>query len=208
MAIDPSQTNIYHITDVTNLPDILGTGYIMSDARMVAMQAVPTVIGMPHIKARRLTELTISCCSDRYVGEFVPFYYCPRSPMLYTVNTGKTGRPAGCQTSIIHLVSTVAIGTALERPWAISDGNAGARITSFSNDINALGDLEWNAINTRQWQGLTHKKQSEFLVADYFPWTAITQIGCHSKNTAAQIVAIIANQSHKPAVIVQPDWYY
>jgi hypothetical protein len=208
MAIDPSRTHIYHITDVSNLPAILSSGYIFSDAQLQHAQGVPTVIGMPHIKARRLTELTIPCCGDRFVGEFVPFYYCPRSPMLYTINLGNTGRAPGCQTSIVHLVSTASQGMALGRPWAISDGNAGARHTSFSDQGDALDRLDWGTINNRNWQGKTHTKHSEFLVADYFPWSAIASIGCHSAATAAQVKKIIANQQHKPDVVVQPTWYY
>lgn len=208
MAIDPSRTSIFHITDVSNLPDILQSGHIFSDAQLQRFHEAPTVIGMPHIKQRRLTELTIACCGDRYVGEFVPFYYCPRSPMLYTINLGNTGRDAGCQKSIVHLVSTVTQGMSLGRAWAISDGNAGARHTSFANQASALDRLDWSTINNRLWQGKTHTKHSEFLVADYFPWTSISTIGCYNAATAAQVANIIASNRHQPAVQIQPTWYY
>lgn len=48
-------------------------------------------------------------------------------PMLYTINRGNVpGRPAGCQRTILHLVSTVQAALNLDKPWALSDGNAGA----------------------------------------------------------------------------------
>ena len=90
----PDQTLIYHITDVDNLPGILAGGGLRSDAAMA--QHNPAVIGYEHIKQRRMTEIRVDCCGNRFVGEFVPFYFCPRSPMLYTVNIGKTGRAPGC----------------------------------------------------------------------------------------------------------------
>lgn len=111
MKHDPAKILIYHITDVENLPSILGDGGLHSDAVMAARK--PTIIGHPHIKTRRLTQNRVACCGNRFVGEFVPFYFCPRSPMLYTVNIGATGREKGCQRTILHLVSSVATGIGL-----------------------------------------------------------------------------------------------
>lgn len=101
----PVPTPIYHITDLANLRRIVAAGGLHSDVAMAEHD--PEVIGYDHIKKRRATEIQVECCGNRFVGEFVPFYYCPRSPMLYTINKGNTGRPAGCQRTIIHLVSSV-----------------------------------------------------------------------------------------------------
>ena len=38
---------------------------------------------MNKIKRRRLDELTLSNYPDLHVGDCVPFYFCPRSVMLY-----------------------------------------------------------------------------------------------------------------------------
>ena len=85
---------------------MLSAGGLWSDARM-AQQQPATVIGYGHIKERRMKEITVPCCANRFVGEFVPFYFCPRSPMLYSLNRGNTGRSPGCQRTVVHLVSTV-----------------------------------------------------------------------------------------------------
>jgi hypothetical protein len=108
MSANPEQALIYHITDGENLPGILTEGGLRSDAVMAEKN--PTVIGYGHIKERRLKQIWVACCGGRFVGEFVPFYFCPRSPMLYTTNKGATGRPVGCQRTILHLVSRVSVG--------------------------------------------------------------------------------------------------
>jgi hypothetical protein len=108
MSRNPEQVLIYHITDVANLPGIIKDQALHSDAVMAKRD--PEIIGYGHIKKRRLHEIVVPCCECRKVGEFVPFYFCPRSPMLFTLNKGYTGRPAGCQTTVIHLVSTMAAG--------------------------------------------------------------------------------------------------
>lgn len=167
------------------------------------------VIGYPNIKQRRMTQYRVPCCDNRFVGEFVPFYYCPRSPMLFTVNKGNTGRPAGCQTDIVHLVSSVAAALELNRPWAISDVNAGAGYATLSNNLEALEALDWNAIQTRQWQSKMSAKQAEFLLLDQFEWSSIAAIGCHNAQTADKVSATLKNlPGPHPRVVVENSWYY
>lgn len=202
----PDQVLIYHITDVENLPGILADGGLHSDA--VIAGKTPAVIGYDHIKARRLKELRVPCCEDRFVGAFVPFYFCPRSPMLYIINIGGTGRLAGCQQSVIHLVSTVAAGIGSGRAWAISSGNAGAFYASFAADLSALGGLDWAAIRATDWKGRISQKSAELLVADFFPWAGIHAIGCHNSDTAARVRGLIKSNLHRPPVTVEPTWYY
>jgi hypothetical protein len=209
MPVDPTRTKIYHITDVSNLAGIIGSGGLFSDAQVRVANRNVTEIGYAHIKQRRLDEYKIPCCSGRAVGEFVPFYFCPRSPMLFTINKGSTGRPAGCQTNIVHLVSYVNRATALGRPWAISDGNAGAGYTNFSNENDALQKVDWSVVGSNSWGGdRLHIKMTEFLVADFFPAASFVEVGCHNSGVAAQVEQIMARLIPPLNVHVSPHWYY
>jgi len=206
MPHNPEQVAIYHITDVANLPGIISEQALYSDAIMAKRNV--EIIGYNHIKERRLKEIPVPCCQWRKVGEFVPFYFCPRSPMLYTLNRGNTGRPPGCQRTVVHLVSTMAAGIATGRPWAVSSGNAGASHTTFAANLEALDALDWEAIRATQWQGKQHQKAAEFLVADSFPWSAIQLIGCQNSTTAGKVRALLSNVAHKPPVEIKRNWYY
>ncbi len=206
MQHDPEKILIYHITDVANLPSILAENGLHSDAVMVKHN--PEIIGYDHIKKRRLKEIPVPCCEWRRVGEFVPFYFCPRSPMLFTINKGNTGRPQGCQRTILHLVSTMASGIATGNAWAVSSGNAGTFHTTFAANQEALNALDWEAIRATQWQGKQHQKSAEFLVADFFPWAAIQKIGCQNSTTADKVKALLADIAHQPAVEIKTNWYY
>ncbi len=208
MPRDLTKTYLYHITDISNLPPILANGGLLSDCALTGV--AHQVIGYSNIKQRRMTRYRVPCCVNRFVGEFVPFYFCPRSPMLYTVNRGNTGRPAGCQTSIVHLVTTVDAAVNQRRSFAISDGNAGAGYATFRNGLASLDDpthLRWADINTNQWQGKVHFKQAEFLVADRFDWSAIICVGCHNATAVAQVANLLP-QHRRPNVAAQPSWYY
>lgn len=196
---------IYHITDVANLKAIVEDGGLHCDATMQTREYEG--IGYNNIKERRLKEIRVPCCGNRFVGEFVPFYYCPRSPMLFTINKGNTGRPVGCQTSIVHMVSSVGFAVDLNRQWAVSDGNAGAYHTSFYGELDAIRSLDWSAINANSWGGRQHQKHAEFLVESFFPLSGFTEIGCHGPNTAAQVAKILGS-TYKPLISTRPQWYY
>ncbi|OWY33704.1 type II toxin-antitoxin system toxin DNA ADP-ribosyl transferase DarT [Herbaspirillum aquaticum] len=209
MPIDPRTIDIYHITDVNNLASIIAARGLHSDAAMIRANVPTTAIGYTHIKQRRLDTIRVTCCGNRFVGEFVPFYLCPRSPMLCVVNGGRSGRPQGCQKDIVHLVSTVASGIQLGRPWAVSDGNAGAAYASFGNTLAHFEALDWEIIESNSWGGeRLHKKQSEFLVADFFPWTSFVKIGCYNQAALNKVQAILQGSQHQPRVRVEPNWYY
>jgi len=101
----PAQPKIYHIVHVDRLASIVNEGCLWSDAEVQNRQPSGTTIGMEDIKLRRLTELTLGSHSGLFVGECVPFYFCPRSVMLYLLQM--RNHPAfsyrGGQESIVHL---------------------------------------------------------------------------------------------------------
>lgn len=205
--INLEEVLIYHITDVANLPGILAAGGLHSDAVM-ASQNPAVKIGYDRLKLRRLQELRVPCCANRFVGDFVPFYFCPRSPMLLAVNSGRSGRPPGAQRTVIHLVSTLAKGIATRRAWAVSSGNAAAYHTTFDDQLMAVAMIDWDAIRATSWQGRQHQKSAEFLLADFFPWIAFDQIGCLDSTIAAEVAGILRSSPHQPTVSVQRGWYY
>ena len=209
MPIDPAKTLLYHITDVANLQSIFDEGSLLSDAAMRAAGKDVTEIGYATIKWRRLNSYSVDCCNGRFVGEFVPFYFCPRSPMLFTINKGNTGRPPGCQTSILHLVSDVGRAWSLNKAWAISDGNAGAAYTTFSNAKDVLDGVAWDVVRSDAWSGdRMHKKATEFLIEESYPIDLFFGIGVHNQQVADQVENILNRNNLNLQVKVKKEWYF
>ena len=102
--VRPEPTQIYHITHVDNLASIVARGGLFSDAGMRSRGGPSAAIGMSTIKERRM-QLPLKCHPGDRVGEYVPFYFCPRSIMLYLLYMGNhsevTYREG--QGSIVHL---------------------------------------------------------------------------------------------------------
>jgi len=208
MAKNLTTISIYHITQIANLQAILQMNRLLSDAAMIRQNHNTSPIGDTEIKRRRLHDIQIDCPPYKNVGEFVPFYYCPRSPMLYRINKGGTGLNPGCQKDIVHLVSNVQLATNCGQPWVIADGNAGAYHTSFTDQLAGLHSLNWAAINSRYWSQVMHQKQAEFLVLDYYAWTNITSIGCYDNPAAQKVGAIVRTSAHQPSINKMPGWYF
>lgn len=72
----PAQPKIYHICHVDRLPSIIASAGLLSDAALQAQALPGTVIGMSHIKQRRLQELRLQSHPALHVGDCVPFYFC------------------------------------------------------------------------------------------------------------------------------------
>lgn len=105
MASVPSSPKIYHITHIDNLPNIAANMGLVSDATRIARNISCSVVGMSTIKERRLKEIEVPCHPKTMVGQYVPFYFCPRSIMLFMLHMGNHPDISykGGQQPIVHL---------------------------------------------------------------------------------------------------------
>ena len=116
------------------------------------------------------------------LGDYVPFYFGPLSPMLYNIKTGYRGITYRPQGEIVYIVCKV--NTIVEdcEEWCFTDGHAKNAITEFYNDIDNLSEVDWNMVAERQWSNTEddfdrmRRKQAEFLVKHQVPVNCISSI--------------------------------
>ncbi|MGE6383030.1 type II toxin-antitoxin system toxin DNA ADP-ribosyl transferase DarT [Shewanella baltica] len=210
----PAQPKIYHIVHVDRLASILASNALLCDAQIIAQQAAGTTIGMNTIKQRRLNELTLDSYPDLYVGQCVPFYFCPRSIMLYVIHRADSAELVyrGGQGPIIHLQAdlhaTVQWAQQQRRRWAFTLSNAGSYYFEDRNNLAQLNELDWQAIGARQWQGCKEGKQAEFLMEHSFPWHLVEEIVVQSPIIHQQVVNTLQRAAYRPPVRINPNWYY
>lgn len=215
MPSAPARPKIYHITHVDNLPSIVADGCLVSDATMIARGGPSMTIGMSGIKRRRLS-LPVRCHSGDCVGDYVPFYFCPRSVMLYLIYRGNHPELSYTdgQGSVLHLqadlLDVVAWADGHGRRWAFTLSNAGAVYAQFRSSLGGLDEVNWNAVATRNWRPAEIKegKQAEFLVRDSFPWHLVARIGVRSMSIKSQVDAVLLPAADIPKVEIKPSWYY
>lgn len=206
-------TAIYHITHVDNLPAILAADALWSDARLKAAHTQPKTIAHDHIKQRReRTPVTVP--PHGVVADYVPFYFCPRSPMLYALKGGMVPSAVGTQQDILHLVldaeSLMGAGLACVH----TDGNAASQPLRFFSGVADVGSLRWDVIQSWSWKDTPddndrkRSKQAEFLVHDAVPWAHVQMIGAMTEATREHAIAAMASAAHRPPVTLQTKWYY
>ncbi len=215
MTDRPNPTRIYHITHVDNLASILKDDGLLSDAEMLARGGPQVAVGMGEIKTNRM-RLPVKCHGSDTVGEYVPFYFCPRSIMLYLLymanHPGLTYR--GGQGPIVHLEldleRTAAWATDCGNRWAFSLANAGAAYAPFRGNLDQLGEVAWSAVAATDFRDPKVKegKQAEFLVQRFVPWGLVEHIGVSSARVQRQALAALASVAHQPPVDVLPHWYF
>ena len=216
MTAPPARPKLYHITHVSNLAPILREGGLVCDREMVDRGGPVKTIGMSAIKRRRIDEIEVTCHPGTRVGDYVPFYFCPRSVMLYVIFCRNHPELAysGGQDPILHLEADLHAVVAWARRervrWAFSLANAGAYYAQFRTGLDELDQLDWPAIRATDFRAADVKeaKQAECLVHGRFPFDLVERIGVRSAPVREQVEAALAGARHCPRVAVLPGWYF
>jgi hypothetical protein len=208
----PRRPKIYHICHVDRLASIVTDG-LMSDAEVQRRAPPGTTIGMNSIKQRRLKELTLDSHPGLFVGQCAPFYFCPRSVMLFLIHKRNPELAyKGGQGPIVHLEAdlydAVAWAKANNRRWAFTLSNAGSYYFEDRANLAQLAQIDWDAVAATQWSSCRERKQAEFLVERSFPWQLIERIGVGSGAMHAQVAHALPTGGHRPSVSILPGWYY
>jgi hypothetical protein len=202
----PADPPIFHITHVANLASILREGGLWCDAQRITRGLGHTNIGHLHIKQRRLSR-PVRTRTGGTLGDYVPFNFCPRSVMLYVVHRGHQDYNGG-QENIVHLVSSVQLAVGLGTPWAFTDRHAELAHALHFDDLHKLDEVPWHVMGLPYWSEVREERQAEFLVHQFFPWTAVAGIAVMTPATAARVQQIIGVAAHRPPVTIEPGWYY
>jgi len=209
----PRNPKIYHIVHVDRLPSIAKDGFLWCDAEISRSGRPGTTIGMGCIKERRLA-LGLSSHPDLYVGDCVPFYFCPRSVMLFLIH--KSNHPElsyrGGQTPIVHLEAdlrqTVAWAEEHAQHWVFTDSNASTGYFNDYCDLSKLSEINWEAVRAHDWRQHKEGKQAEFLIERQFPWELVSCIGAQSQKILTRVIAAIKVAEHRPDAKIRHEWYY
>lgn len=206
----PPDPLIFHITHVDNLASIVQAGRLWSDRQREQQRLASTNIGYGHIKARRM-QRDVPVAARGVLGQYVPFYFCCRSVMLYVIYRRHENYQGG-QDPIVHLVSRTSRATATGQPWAFTDRHAELQYAQYYEDLSQLGQVDWSVMPPSVFWGgkpdVIERRQAEFLVYDAFPWNAIERIVVKDRAIAAKALSAMGQAAHQPPVDVDPSWYY
>lgn len=211
----PIPTPIFRLVHMDNLEVLLRRGGLHAPKHTPEDGLPYRTIHNVDIQAERRAS-PIPCGPKGTIHDYVSFYFGRRSPMLYQLKTGwVTGYTEG-QDPLIYLVSSVQCVLGAENPFVFSDGHGIVAYTDWYDSVADLERVDWQAVYATMWKSDVNdmdrqrRKQAEFLVHRFCPWTLIEEMGvCSSaaKSKAERIFSAF-DVSLRRDIAVRPGWYY
>lgn len=157
--------------------------------------------------------------------DYVPFYFAPRSPMLFTINNGNvTGCPYR-QDDILHLATKVENIVELSLPFVFYNFNASLAFAECFNRLDDLALIDWPLFfeepriggYCRYWKSMhdpphyarrMETRQAELLVHERVPLGVVAGVGTSNQRTCATVEGIVRAAGSNLAVRAKPEWYF
>lgn len=215
---------LYHFTHLENVPSILAGGDLLSDSAVRAASRLTAEAGDPAIKERRRRR-SVPCGPGGFVGDYVPFYFAPRSPMMFKLSRGGVASFTGDHRDLVYWVTDVAEVVGAGLPFVFSDRNAAVAVAEFSSDPSLLGDLsksaphsdfvDWPLMHSTFWNNTPEapdrmeRRMAEFLVHERVPINRFLGLAVHSEAHRARLERLFVSSGAAPCPIeVRPAWFF
>lgn len=208
------QGQLFHMTLIERLPMILDDGGLLCDAVLAGRDLPGASIAHGHIKERRRT-IEVPVPPGGVVGDYVPFYLAPRSPMLFANHRGAVdGRQAG-QDGIVYLVTDIDRVASLG--GVVLTNKHPARRPEFTDDLSrfdADGFIDWDVMFDPIFRATEldterpERRQAEALVHRRVPLSSIVGLAARTADDLAAARDIC--EPHLPGWLfkLRPDWYF
>lgn len=135
--------------------------------------------------------------------------------MLYTIHKGNVQGYQNGQNPIIHLVMEIEAIANLNLAFAYTDGHAVMDYSDFYDNLDQLDSvIDWKLMKSNYWFDTKDdpnrkcRRQAEFLIHQFCPWTLIREIGVINNDIKIKVEKILQNYKHQPSVKIYPQWYY
>lgn len=148
------------------------------------------------------------------LGEYIPFYFGPLSPMLLKIKDGNGGVTKRPQSEIVYVVCDLDIIIKSCPQWCFTDAHAKFEFSGFYNNLNDLNRIDWDIVKERYWRNTEEdfdrmrRKQAEFLVKYHVPINCIRGIATYDNAAKITIEGVMQNLGLNIPVKVIPNFYY
>ncbi len=220
----PNPMRLFHITAIANLSAICAAGALLSKNSGAQNGIAYQNIAHQGAQDARSIKQVPNPPGGR-VHDYVPFYFAPRSPMLYAINGGRVTDCNWRQEDILHLETTVERAVSEGEEFLFYDLNATLAWSTPFTKLPDLNKVAWDLIceeptldgyckywqrkiNPERYSDRMEKRQAEFLVKNQVPLTKFTRIGVIDEAKATQVRAILVQAGVNLPVAVKRDWYF
>ncbi|UPQ80544.1 DUF4433 domain-containing protein [Flavobacterium azooxidireducens] len=207
------------MTHVDNIPHILQHGITHRNS----INANPNYISIGDgslIDNRSSTNINVTNGSENVsesitIGDFIPFYFGIRTPMLYIIQNGYKGVKRQNPDDIIYCVTSVQQIIISNNLFYFTDGHANSKkgFTLIYDDkkINEIESLiDFKAAYNKNWKDdtdldLKRRKEAEFLVKNDVPNNSILGYICFSDVSKNKLIKM---EIEETKIVVKPNYYF
>ena len=198
---------LFRMTHIENIPHILQYGITHSSSKNANPNFVP--IGDNTIINTRNNFLLNN---GKRLGEYIPFYFSKRNPMLLVIQKGYNSVVLTPAESIVHCVGSIQKIIEQNLDFIFTDGHANNGLSSQFTilDLNNINEIiDWNAVKAKYWNGENdldrkRKKEAEFLVLGDIDIKAILGYVVFNESAKKMIdFGLEENQIH-----IKPNYYF
>ncbi len=175
----------YHFVHLDNLEGIIQHG-LLSNAEQARRGIAHHSIAIPQIQETRAT-MPVTCGPGGVVHDYVPFYFCKRTPMLLSVVNARNVD----QQFLIYLAVPISTIEAANAVFTDASANRAASPPTFHSNPDALDQLTWDEIDSLKWncatEELKHRKMAELLLHNNVPWSQVSRLIVWNEGIASHI---------------------
>lgn len=205
---DLEKTYLFRMTHIENIPHILQHGITHSASANANPNFVP--IGDGSLIATRNDFLLNN---GRRLGDYIPFYFGVRTPMLYVVQNGFNMVAPTLAENIVYCITSVQKIIEQQLDFVFTDGHAvdGFTMQYTVADIQNIDNLlDWNAIRAKYWRDdsdldLKRRKEAEFLVSGDIASEVVLGYLTYNENAKNRVIELGANAGN---VHIKKDFYF
>jgi hypothetical protein len=204
-------TQIFRITHYRNLDFTLRNGIFCRNSN----DGDPNYINIGHqqlINDRGGTIVRV--VPNGVLNDYVPFYFAPRSPMLYSISRGNVAGFNGNQTDVAYIVCNIRSIQVVDRPFVFTNAHAYIALSTHYNNIQDLNNVDWNIMNSRYWNstiddpGRMSRRMAEFLVYQFVPVSCILEVVLFNQQKLGYVNQLITELNLNIPARICRDWYF
>lgn len=208
--LTPEKALVFRIVHIDNLPWILRHGLHCRNA--TSTDPAFREIGNPDLIAKR-AHRNIPIGPGGTLSDYVPFYFTPRSPMLFNLKTGWNVARVPMR-DIAVLVSSLPTLVAQGIPFVFSDRHAYLAAARFSADLRDLDRIDWPRLQACDFKrdpdepDKFERYEAEALVHRQLPVAALLAIAGSHRDVEDRLRAMVDAAGVPLQIVIRPGWFF
>ncbi len=148
------------------------------------------------------------------LNDYVPFYFCTHSAMLYNIHTNKVEGVSCPQSEVVYLVTSIERLVELRLRFTFTDRHAFVQNACFFSDPENLAKLDWPLLKSRDFRrdpddpGKLERRQAECLVHEMLPVSALLGIACENDETTVWCAKAVRANGLELPVLTRVEWFF